>query len=88
MQLELQADCFAGVWAKSAFDRATARAGDFEEAIDAAQAVGDDAIQEKATGGSTAESFTHGAASSASGGSAPASTPADADSCDTFSTDP
>jgi hypothetical protein len=55
VKMELQADCFAGVWAKAAYERLDT--GDLDEAIDAAQAVGDDAIQ-----GSNAnqESFTHG----------------------------
>ena len=55
VKLELQADCFAGVWAKSAFERL--EPGDIDEALNAARAVGDDAIQ-----GSNAnqESFTHG----------------------------
>ncbi len=57
VKLELQADCFAGVWAKEAYEQDRLESGDFEEAIDAASAVGDDAIQ-----GSNAnrESFTHG----------------------------
>lgn len=57
VKLELQADCFAGVWAKDVNEDGRLEDGDLEEAIDAAQAVGDDAIQ-----GSNAnqESFTHG----------------------------
>ncbi|HWJ61394.1 MAG TPA: neutral zinc metallopeptidase, partial [Acidimicrobiales bacterium] len=57
VKMELQADCLAGVWAKAAFQDQRLEDGDFDEAIDAAQAVGDDAIQ-----GSNArqESFTHG----------------------------
>jgi predicted metalloprotease len=57
VKLELQADCYAGVWGRSAADGGRLDAGDFEEAIDAAEAVGDDSLQ-----GSNAnqESFTHG----------------------------
>ena len=58
---ELQADCFAGVWAHHA-DRARQilEAGDIEEALDAASAIGDDRLQRRARGYVTPDSFTHG----------------------------
>ncbi len=66
VQLELQADYFAGVWAHFVEHRmrATVRldAGDYEEAIAAAQAVGDDTLQRRATGRVVPEKFTHGTA--------------------------
>ncbi|MDQ3132694.1 MAG: zinc metallopeptidase [Acidobacteriota bacterium] len=58
--LELQADCYAGVWANYAQKKGLVEAGDAEEAIRAAAAVGDDAIQKRAQGYVVPESFTHG----------------------------
>jgi predicted metalloprotease len=64
--LELQADYFAGVWAhyvdKKMRDRVTLEVGDYEEAIRAARAVGDDVLQKRATGRVVPEKFTHGTA--------------------------
>ena len=60
VRTELQADCFAGAWAKSAYDDERLEAGDFDEAINAARAVGDDAIQRKSTGQVNPEAWTHG----------------------------
>lgn len=57
---ELQADCFAGVWAYSLRDDDIFEPNEFEEAIDAAEAVGDDRIQEATTGRVNPESWTHG----------------------------
>ncbi|MCA1622458.1 MAG: zinc metallopeptidase [Acidobacteria bacterium] len=62
VRLELQADCYAGVWANYAQKQGLVEAGDAEEAIRAAQAVGDDAIQKRAQGYVVPESFTHGSA--------------------------
>jgi predicted metalloprotease len=59
---ELLADCLAGVWAKGAATRDLLEPGDLEEAIHAAAAVGDDRIQEQATGQVTPETWTHGSA--------------------------
>ncbi|MGZ5331675.1 MAG: KPN_02809 family neutral zinc metallopeptidase [Solirubrobacterales bacterium] len=60
VRLELQADCFAGLWARSAYDQGILESGDLEEGIVAAEAVGDDRIQEQAQGRIDPESFTHG----------------------------
>ena len=58
---ELQADCFAGVWAHHANrTRQILEAGDLEEALGAAAAVGDDRLQRRAEGTTAPESFTHG----------------------------
>lgn len=62
VRLELQADCYAGVWAFYANQQGLVEAGDAEEAIRAAAAVGDDAIQKRAQGYVVPESFTHGSA--------------------------
>jgi predicted metalloprotease len=60
--LELQADCYAGVWANRAQAKGLVEAGDAEEAIRAAAAVGDDMIQKRTQGYVVPESFTHGSA--------------------------
>jgi uncharacterized protein len=61
--LELQADCFAGVWLhtlESGQSAAVLEEGDLEEALNAAAAVGDDNIQKRTTGRVNPDSFTHG----------------------------
>ena len=58
VRLELQADCYAGVWA--ARNRERLEAGDIEEGMRAAQAIGDDALQSKSQGRVVPDSFTHG----------------------------
>ncbi|HEU4748167.1 MAG TPA: neutral zinc metallopeptidase [Gemmatimonadaceae bacterium] len=62
VRLELQADCYAGVWANSTSQRGMLEPGDVEEALGAAAAVGDDRIQQRATGQVNVDSFTHGSA--------------------------
>lgn len=60
VQLELQADCFAGVWAKSTEQRNIVHQNDIEAGMRAAAAVGDDRLQKMATGHVNPEKFTHG----------------------------
>ncbi|HJW54226.1 MAG TPA: neutral zinc metallopeptidase [Burkholderiaceae bacterium] len=61
VRLELQADCFAGVWAYHANQaRDIIESGDIESALDAASAIGDDALQQQAQGHVVPDSFTHG----------------------------
>lgn len=60
--LELQADCYAGVWAYYAQQKGLVETGDAEEALRAASAVGDDIIQKRTQGYVVPESFTHGSA--------------------------
>ena len=60
VRLELQADCFAGVWANSTAQRKIINSSDVESALGAAAAVGDDRLQRMATGHVSPENFTHG----------------------------
>lgn len=60
VRFELQADYFAGVWAKHAQGMDLLEAGDLDEALTAASAVGDDTLQKQAMGYVVPESFTHG----------------------------
>ena len=60
VRLELQADCFAGLWAAKSTITATLEPGDLEEALGAASAVGDDRLQKRAQGYAVPDSFTHG----------------------------
>ena len=60
VKLELQADCYAGVWAFYANQQGLVEAGDPEEALRAASAVGDDSIQKQTQGYVVPDSFTHG----------------------------
>ncbi|MFE1745165.1 neutral zinc metallopeptidase [Coleofasciculus sp. H7-2] len=61
VRLELQADCFAGIWANHANrSRQILEAGDVEEALNAASSIGDDRLQSQSTGRVVPDSFTHG----------------------------
>ncbi|MDF3069200.1 MAG: uncharacterized protein K0R38_4801 [Polyangiaceae bacterium] len=62
VKLELQADCFAGIWARSSQKRDLLEPGDIEEGLAAAAAVGDDRLQKQATGTVQPETWTHGSA--------------------------
>ena len=63
VRVELQADCFAGLWAHHAQrSRQVLEQGDIEEALRAATAIGDDTLQRKTQGTIVPESFTHGSA--------------------------
>jgi uncharacterized protein len=61
VRMELQADCFAGLWAHHAQrTRQILQQGDVEEALNAATQIGDDTLQRKSQGAVVPESFTHG----------------------------
>jgi hypothetical protein len=62
VRFELQADCYAGIWARSTKERKILEPGDLEEALRCAQAIGDDTLQKQATGRVRPERFTHGTA--------------------------
>ncbi len=62
VMMELQADCFAGVWGKAMQKENVLEAGDLEQALRTAQAIGDDRLQKQSGGRVVPDSFTHGTA--------------------------
>ncbi|MGI9236955.1 MAG: KPN_02809 family neutral zinc metallopeptidase [Woeseiaceae bacterium] len=88
VRLELQADCLAGVWANHA-DKARniIEAGDIDEALNAASAIGDDTLQKQSRGTVVPESFTHGTAKQRQRWFRTGLQSGDPDACDTFNTD-
>jgi predicted metalloprotease len=60
VQMELQADCFAGVWGYHAGQANLIEPGDFEEGLNAAAAIGDDTLQKRSQGYTVPETWTHG----------------------------
>jgi uncharacterized protein len=84
VRLELQADCYAGVWAHSTQQRRLLDAGDVDEALSAAAAVGDDRIQEQTTGMVRPESFTHGSAAQRTAWFKRGFSSGSPEACDTF----
>jgi uncharacterized protein len=67
VRLELQADCFAGVWANSTEQRKIIDSSDVASALGAAAAVGDDRLQKMSTGHVSPETFTHGTSAQRTG---------------------
>lgn len=80
--MELQADCYAGVWAANNRDRL--EAGDVQEGLTAAQAIGDDTLQKAAQGRVVPESFTHGTSAQRTHWLQQGLTTGDPAQCDTF----
>lgn len=84
--LELQADCYAGVWAHHAHkNRQLLEPGDVEEGLRAAEVIGDDAIQRNTTGYVQPESWTHGSSRQRQAWLRRGLETGDEDQCDTFS---
>jgi hypothetical protein len=87
VRLELQADCLAGVWAYSVYERELLDPGDVEEALAAAAAVGDDRLQSQAGGGVNPETWTHGSSEQRTAWFNRGFETGDFNSCDTFRAD-
>jgi len=85
VRLELQADCFAGVWGnRSQAQLNWLQAGDIDAALNAASQVGDDTLQKSARGYATPDSFTHGTSAQRSRWFKAGFASGDIKSCDTF----
>ncbi|WP_066272743.1 KPN_02809 family neutral zinc metallopeptidase [Hydrogenophaga palleronii] len=85
VKLELQADCFAGLWAyHNHKSKAILEPGDVEEALNAAAAIGDDALQRKSQGQVVPDSFTHGTSAQRQRWFNTGLTSGKVQSCDTF----
>lgn len=82
--IELQADCYAGVWASTLKDDGIFEPGEIREAMDAAASVGDDRIQEKTQGYSNPETFTHGSSEEREAWFTKGYDTGDAEICDTI----
>ena len=88
VRVELQADCFSGVWARAAGDKlGTLEQGDIAEAMDAASRIGDDTLQRNAGQRPMPDSFTHGTSEQRQRWFAAGYESGSIESCDTFSTD-
>ena len=86
VRLELQADCFAGVWGnRSQAQLNWLQAGDVDAALNAASSVGDDALQKQSRGYAVPDSFTHGTSAQRSRWFKTGFASGDIKSCDTFS---
>jgi uncharacterized protein len=87
VRLELQADCYSGVWAHTVYKQGDLEKGDVREALRAAGAVGDDRLQRRATGSIDPDSFTHGTSEQRRSWFERGYEDGDPNACDTFSPD-
>jgi len=85
IRMELQADCYAGVWAYAAERAQLLEVGDIDEGLNAAAAVGDDRLQRMSTGHVNPDSFTHGSSAERVAWFRRGYTTGRPDACDTFS---
>lgn len=86
VKMELQADCFAGVWGKAMEDQQVLEVGDLQAALNAAQAIGDDRLQQQRQGRVVPDSFTHGTSQQRYTWFKRGFDSGDPNSCNTFST--
>jgi predicted metalloprotease len=84
VRIELQADCYAGIWAHDEEKRGFLDVGDIDEALNAAAQVGDDAIQQRTQGHVVPESFNHGTSAQRSRWFKRGYNQGTLDACDTF----
>jgi predicted metalloprotease len=88
VRIELQADCYSGVWARHAeINLGTLERGDIEEAMNAAAQIGDDTLQRRQTGTVRPDSFTHGTSEQRQRWLMQGYETGDMRSCDTFGAD-
>jgi hypothetical protein len=87
VRLELQADCYSGVWAHTVYRAGDLEEGDVREAIGASEAVGDDRLQRRSGGGVNPDSFTHGSSEQRARWFNEGRERGDPADCDTFSVD-
>jgi predicted metalloprotease len=87
VRVELQADCFAGIWAHFTEQRGIVEPGDIDEALNAANQIGDDTIQQRTQGYVVPESFSHGTSQQRMDWFTRGYESGRLDSCDTFSGD-
>jgi uncharacterized protein len=87
VRMELQADCFAGVWGHHANRRQLLDSGDIDEGLRAAAAIGDDRLQRESQGYVVPESFTHGSSEQRASWLKRGLDTGDVNACDTFNTD-
>lgn len=87
VRLELQADCYSGVWAATVFAEGDLEAGDLEEALTTAEAIGDDRLQRQAGQTVNPDTFTHGTSDQRKHWFERGYSSGDPSACDTFSLD-
>ena len=87
VRLELQADCYAGVWARTVFQAGDLEEGDIEEALTASEAVGDDRLQSQAGRRVDPDTFTHGTSAQRRAWFERGRARGEPADCDTFSAD-
>ena len=85
VRVELQADCYAGIWANYAGQENLVESGDFEEALNAADQIGDDTLQKKMQGFAVPKTFNHGTSVQRQTWFARGYKSGDVSQCDTFS---
>jgi len=85
VRVELQADCYAGIWANKTDQQGMLEAGDIDEALNAATQIGDDTIQKRTQGHAVPDSFTHGTSAQRSAWFKRGYQSGELEACDTFS---
>jgi predicted metalloprotease len=84
IRVELQADCFAGIWGHYTAQKGLLERGDLEEALNAAEQIGDDTLQRRTQGYVVPESFNHGTSAQRQKWFARGFDTGRLDACDTF----